>query len=224
LCVKGRFGYDFIYHKQRVTTPLVRRTPQKPGERTQAFDLAEWRPVAWDEALDLVADRLVEIYAGMDRRRWRFTSARRRRTRTITFCRSFSGRFSGPITSITAPGCATAGSVIALQQAIGSSAMSNTAAELINADAKRRPDVFIVTGSNTTENHPIIAQMMKAAVEKYGAKMIVVDPRRLELVNYAKLWLPLKPGSNVPVFSAMAKVIIEEGLVNQAFVTSVPKV
>ncbi len=62
LCVKGRFGYDFIYHKQRVTTPLVRRTPQAPGARTQAFDLSEWRPVSWDEALDLVADRLVEIY------------------------------------------------------------------------------------------------------------------------------------------------------------------
>ena len=105
-----------------------------------------------------------------------------------------------------------AGSVVALQQAIGSSAMSNTAAEVIHND------VFIVTGSNTTENHPIIALQMKAAVEKHGARMIVVDPRRLELVDFAELWLPLRPGTNVPLFSAMAHVIIEEGLVNQAFV------
>ena len=105
-----------------------------------------------------------------------------------------------------------AGSVVALQHAVGSSAMSNTAAEVI------KNDVFIVTGSNTTENHPIIALQMKAAVEKYGAKMIVIDPRRLELVDFAELWLPLKPGTNVPLFSAMANVIISEGLVNQDFI------
>ncbi|MCK4900466.1 MAG: molybdopterin-dependent oxidoreductase, partial [Anaerolineales bacterium] len=62
LCVKGRFGYDFIYHKDRVTTPLIRKVPQQPGERTQAFDLSEWQEVSWDQALNYVADRLVEIY------------------------------------------------------------------------------------------------------------------------------------------------------------------
>ena len=106
-----------------------------------------------------------------------------------------------------------AGSVVALQQAIGSSAMSNTASEVIHNDC------FIVTGSNTAENHPIIALQMKAAVEKYGAKLIVVDPRRMELCDFAELWLPLKPGTNVPVFSAMAHVIIKERLVNLEFVS-----
>ena len=62
LCVKGRFGYDFVYHKERVTSPMVRNVPQKPGARTQAFDRSEWHTVTWDEALDTVADRLVEIY------------------------------------------------------------------------------------------------------------------------------------------------------------------
>ena len=103
-----------------------------------------------------------------------------------------------------------AGSVVALLKSLGTSAMSNTAAEVINSDC------FIVTGSNTTENHPIIALQMKEAVRKYGAKLIVIDPRRLELCDYAALWLPLKPGTNVPVFAAMAHVILEEGLVNTA--------
>jgi len=102
--------------------------------------------------------------------------------------------------------------VIALQQAVGSSAMSNTASQVIEND------VFIVTGSNTTENHPIIALQMKEAVEKRGARMIVIDPRRIELVNFADLWLPLKPGTNVPVFTAMANVIVEENLVNHNFI------
>ena len=62
LCVKGRFGYDFIYHPKRVTTPMIRLHPQMPGKRTQAFNRSEWREVSWEEALDYVADRLVEIY------------------------------------------------------------------------------------------------------------------------------------------------------------------
>jgi predicted molibdopterin-dependent oxidoreductase YjgC len=105
-----------------------------------------------------------------------------------------------------------AGSVVALQKAIGSSAMSNTASQVI------MNDVFLVVGSNTSENHPIIALQMKEAVEKYGAKMIVIDPRRIELVDFAAMWLPLKPGTNVPVLSAMAHVIVKEGLINWDFV------
>src|SRR5512145_3466212 len=62
LCVKGRFGYDFIYNKDRVTAPLIRKTPQAPGARTQAFDRGEWRQVSWEEALDYTADRLTGIY------------------------------------------------------------------------------------------------------------------------------------------------------------------
>jgi formate dehydrogenase alpha subunit len=107
-----------------------------------------------------------------------------------------------------------AGSVVALQMALGSSAMSNTAAEVIEND------VFIVTGSNTSETHPIIALQMKAAVEKHGARLIVVDPRRIEMVNWAALWLPERPGTDVPVFSAMAHVILKEKLYNEEFVRS----
>ncbi len=105
-----------------------------------------------------------------------------------------------------------AGSVVALQQALGSSAMSNTASEVIHND------VLMVVGSNTSENHPIIALQMKAAIREHGAKLIVVDPRRIDLVDFAELWLPLKPGTNVPVLSAMAHVIVKEGLVNDEFV------
>lgn len=211
LCVKGRFGYDFIDHPRRVTTPLLRRTPQEAGKRTQAFDLSEWRPVSWDEALEYVADRLVAIYrrdgpGAMAA----YLCAKATNEDNYLLQKLFRTLFRTNHIDHCTRLC-HAGSVVALQQAIGSSAMSNTAAEVIHND------VFIVAGSNTTENHPIIALQMKAAVEKHGAKMIVVDPRRLELVDFAELWLPLRPGTNVPVFSAMAHIIIEEGLVNQRF-------
>jgi formate dehydrogenase alpha subunit len=105
-----------------------------------------------------------------------------------------------------------AGSVTALIKSLGTSAMSNTAAEVLKSD------VFIVTGSNTTENHPIIALHMKEAIEKHGAKLIVIDPRRIELCDYATLFLPLQPGTNVVVFNAMAHVIVKEGLINRDFI------
>ena len=213
LCVKGRFGYDFIYHKNRVTTPLLRRTPQTPGMRTQAFDLTEWRQVSWDEALDYAADRLVEIFRRDGSPAMAvYCCAKATNEDNYLLQKLYRALFRTNNVDHCTRLC-HAGSVVALQQAIGSSAMSNTAAEVVKTDC------FIVTGSNTTENHPIIALQMKAAVEKYGAKMIVVDPRRLELCDFATLWLPLKPGTNVPVFSAMAHVIIKEGLVNQQFIT-----
>jgi formate dehydrogenase alpha subunit len=212
LCVKGRFGYDFIYHPQRVTVPLIRKQPQFPGKRTQAFDLSEWRQASWDETLDYVADRLVEIFQdhGADALAT-YLCAKATNEDNYLLQKLFRALFHTNNIDHCTRLC-HAGSVVALQSAIGSAAMSNTAAEVIHTDC------FIVTGSNTTENHPIIALQMKAAVEKYGAKMIVVDPRRLELCDFAALWLPLKPGTNVPVFSAMAYVIIKEGLVNHAFV------
>ena len=212
LCVKGRFGYDFIYNKDRVTTPLIRRKAQAPGARTQAFDRDQWREVSWDEALDYIADRLVEIYRrdGADALAV-YCCAKATNEDNYLLQKLFRALFrSNNIDHCTR--LCHAGSVVALQMALGSSAMSNTAAEVIHSD------VFLVTGSNTAETHPIIALQMKAAVEKHGAKLIVVDPRRVEMVNWSALWLPEKPGTDVPVFSAMSHVILKERLYNQDFI------
>ncbi len=212
LCVKGRFGYDFMYHPDRVTTPLIRKTPQAPGRRTQAFDRSEWREVSWDEALDYVADRLVEIYRRDGSKAMAvYCCAKATNEDNYLLQKMFRALFRTNNVDHCTRLCHAA-SVVALQMALGTSAMSNTAAEVTDSDC------FIVTGSNTTENHPIIALQMKEAVRKHGAKLIVIDPRRLELCDFATLWLPLKPGTNVPVFSAMAHVIVKEGLINRQFI------
>ncbi|MGE5302754.1 MAG: formate dehydrogenase subunit alpha [Alphaproteobacteria bacterium] len=212
LCVKGRFGYDFIYHKERVTAPLMRKYPQRPGARTQAFDRSEWREVSWDEALDYTAARLVEISNrhGPDAMA-AYCCAKATNEDNYLLQKMFRALFRTNNVDHCTRLC-HAGSVVALQMALGSSAMSNTAAEVIHSD------VFLVTGSNTAETHPIIALHMKAAVEKHGAKLIVVDPRHVEMVNWATLWLPERPGTDVPLFSAMAHVIIKEGLYNEDFI------
>ncbi|HWO41297.1 MAG TPA: formate dehydrogenase subunit alpha [Candidatus Eisenbacteria bacterium] len=212
LCVKGRFGYDFIYNRARVTTPLVRKTKQAPGAHTQAFDRDQWRETSWDHALDYTADRLVEIYRrdGADAMAV-YCCAKATNEDNYLLQKLFRALFRTNNVDHCTRLC-HAGSVVALQMAIGSSAMSNTAAEVVHSD------VFLVTGSNTAETHPIIALQMKAAVANHGAKLIVVDPRRVEMVNWAELWLPERPGTDVPLFSAMAHVIIEERLYNAEFV------
>src|SRR3972149_2686016 len=155
LCVKGRFGYDFIFSLKRVTTPLIRKTPQKPGARTQAFDRSEWREVTWNEALDYVADRLVEIYRRDDSDALAvYCCAKATNEDNYLLQKMFRALFRTNNVDHCTRLC-HAGSVTALLKARGTSAMSNTAAEVIKSDC------FIVTGSNTSENHPIIALPME---------------------------------------------------------------
>ncbi len=212
LCVKGRFGYDFIDSPQRVTVPLVRKTTQSPGKRRPANGPGDWQEVSWDYALDLVSERLVDTYQahGSDAMAV-YCCAKATNEDNYLLQKLFRALFRTNHVDHCTRLCHAA-SVVALQMAVGSAAMSNTAGEVIHND------VFILTGSNVTENHPIIALQMKAAVQKHGAKLIVVDPRRIEMVDYAALWLPEKPGADVAVFSAMAHVILKEKLYNQAFI------
>ena len=233
LCVKGRFGYDFVYHPKRITNPLARRylleSKPKPEGREQVFAVSkdgqpipnsqisndwDWVETDWETALNLVADNLVRIYIrdGSDAMAV-YCCAKATNEDNYLLQKMYRTLFRTNNVDHCTRLC-HAGSVVALQQATGSSAMSNTASQVI------MNDVFIVTGSNTGENHPIIALQMKEAVKQYGAKMIVVDPRRIDLVDFAEMWLQLKPGTNVPVFSAMAHVIVEENLINHEFIAN----
>src|SRR5215212_8871081 len=231
LCVKGRFGYDFVYHPKRVTTPLARRYllegKPKPEGREQVFAVSkdggpipnsqisndwDWVETDWDTALNLVADNLVRIYQrdGADAMAV-YCCAKATNEDNYLLQKLFRALFRTNNIDHCTRLC-HAGSVVALQMTLGSSAMTNTAAEVVHSD------LFLVTGSNTAETHPIIALQMKAAVAKHGAKLIVVDPRRVEMVDWATLWLPEKPGTDVPLYSAMAHVIIKERLYNQDFI------
>lgn len=214
LCVKGRFGWDFIYHPDRVLKPLIRKDvgssprgrPRTPANRD------DWREASWDEALELVAERFATTIKkfGADA--------------TAVFCCAkatnednyvLQKMFRAVIGTNNIDHCTRlchAGSVVALQLALGSSAMSNTASEIYQTE------VALITGSNTAETHPIIALQMKDAVKHHGVKLIVADPRRVEMVNFAALWLNQKPGTDVPLFSAMANVILAEKLYNETFI------
>jgi len=207
LCVKGRYGTDYVKHPGRVKTPLI-RTNRHEGRSAPPV----WREATWDEALDLTADELVRVartYGGDAIAG--FASAKATNEDNYVYQKLIRALFETNNIDHCARLC-HAGSVAGLQMSLGTSAMSNSIAEMENLE------VFIVTGSNTTETHPVIANFLKRAVRQNGAKLIVVDPRRIDLVNFSTLWLQQSPGTDVAVFQAMAHVIVKEGLYNPNFI------
>jgi len=201
LCVKGRFGLDFTTHPRRLKTPLIRE-----GER------GNFRHASWDEALDYATERLtgiIKAHGGDSVASYACAKA----TNEDNYV--FQKWIRAVMKTNNVDHCARlchAGSVTGLQLAIGSSAMSNSIAEMEHLDT------FIVTGSNTTETHPVISLFLKKAVRKNGAKLIVIDPRQIELTDFATLWLRQKPGTDVAVFQAMANVIVTEKRFDSQFI------
>ncbi len=207
LCVKGRYGTDYVKHPGRIKTPLI-RTNRHEGRSARPI----WREATWDEALDLVADELTRI-AKTDGGDAIASYASAKATNEDNYI--FQKVMRALLHTNNVDHCARlchAGSVTGLQLSIGSSAMSNSIAEMENLEA------FIVTGSNTTETHPVISNFLKRAVRKNKAKLIVIDPRKIDMTNFATLWLRQNPGTDVAVFQAMAHVVVKEGLFDPEFI------
>jgi len=207
LCVKGRFGVDYVQHPSRLTTPLIRTNTDEPRSAAPV-----WREASWDEALDYTAERLAKIVKerGGDAIA---TYACAKSTNEDNYL--FQKLVRAVLGTNNVDHCARlchAGSVTGLQLAIGSSAMSNSIAEMEHLDT------FIVTGSNTTETHPVISNFLKRAVRQNGATLIVIDPRQIELTDFATLWLRQNPGTDVAVWQAMAHVVVHEELYDEEFI------
>jgi formate dehydrogenase alpha subunit len=210
LCSKGRFGVDFVHHPSRLTHPLIRKNfgeqPRKP------IGLEGFRPATWEEALSLAADKLARVVKahGGDAV-GTFCSAKATNEDNYVF-QKFVRAVLGTNNVDHCARLCHAASVAGLQIAIGSSAMSNSIAEMKDLD------VFMVTGSNTSETHPVISTFLRDAVVHNGAKLIVADPREIEMTNFATHWLRQKPGTDVVLFQAMAHTIITEQLYDPKFI------
>ncbi len=199
LCVKGSFGYDFIQHKDRLTTPLIKEN-------------GKFRQAGWDEALDLIANKFKQTkkqhgsdsLAGL-------SSARCSNEENYLF-QKFMRAVIGTNNVDHCARLCHASTVAGLADAFGSGAMTNSMAEV--SDAK----TIFVTGSNTPETHPIIALQVFKAVRENGAKLIIADPRKLRFAPYASVWMRQKPGTDVALFNSMMHVIIEEGLEDKEFI------
>ncbi|MFO8015165.1 MAG: formate dehydrogenase subunit alpha [Phycisphaerae bacterium] len=199
LCVKGRFGADFIGHEQRLTDPLIR----KEGDLV---------PVTWDEALDLVARRLGEIRDAHGADAVGGLSSAKTTNEENYLMQKFMRAVLGTNNVDHCARLCHASTVAGLARAFGSGAMTNSIDEFEQADA-----IFVI-GSNTTECHPIIGAAVKRAVLSGKTTLIVADPRTIELTEFARVHMQQKGGTDVALINAMMHVILAEGLQDDAFI------
>ncbi|MHC1631630.1 MAG: formate dehydrogenase subunit alpha [Methanotrichaceae archaeon] len=194
LCVKGRFGLDFVESLDRLKTPLIR----KDGELV---------PASWEEALNLVGEKLSSHKGD----RFALFSSAKCTNEENYLAQKFARLVMETKHVDHCARLCHASTVAALADAFGSGAMTNSIEEL--KDAK----CIFITGSNTTEQHPVIALKIKDA-KKNEVKIIVANPRWIELCKFADIWLRQKPGTDVPLELGMCKAVLDENLADDAFI------
>ncbi|MGX9355618.1 formate dehydrogenase subunit alpha [Roseobacteraceae bacterium S113] len=208
LCVKGRFGYDYIHHNHRLTTPLIRRedAPAKGLNVDPGNLMTHFREASWDEALDFAAAGL----KGRGREVAGFGSAKCTNEEAYLFQKFIRQGFGHNNVDHCTRLC-HASSVSALIENVGSGAVTATFNEIENAD------VAIVIGANPIENHPVAATYFKQFTKR-GGKLIVMDPRGQALKRFATHMLQFRPGADVSMLNAIMHVIVEEGLYDQQYI------
>ena len=214
LCVKGRYGFDYVHHRQRLTRPLIR----KPGiakSKDFSVDPDRWmdafREASWEEALELAAGGLKRIRDQNGKHALAgFGSAKGSNEEAYLFQKLVRTGFGSNNVDHCTRLC-HASSVAALMEGVNSGAVSNQVHDVLKAE------VIFLIGCNPTVNHPVAATWIKNAVKK-GAKLIVADPRRTELARLATHVLQFKADTDVAMLNALMHVIVEENLVDEAFI------
>ena len=216
LCVKGRYGFDYAHHPQRLTKPLIRK-PGVPKHADFTMDpanpLEHFREASWEEALDLAAGKLKEIRDRHGNKSLAgFGSAKGSNEEAYLFQKLVRTGFGSNNVDHCTRLC-HASSVAALMEAVSSGAVSNQVNDVARAE------VIFLIGANPLSNHPVAATWIKNAV-KNGAKLIYADPRLNELSRHAEYSLQFKPDTDVALLNAMMHVIVHEGLVDEDFIKS----
>ncbi len=217
LCVKGRFGFDYIHHPDRLTQPLIRlkHVGKDPNDQVDpANPWTHFRLATWEEALDRAAGGLKAIrdekgshaLAG-------FGSAKGSNEEAYLFQKLVRTGFGSNNVDHCTRLC-HASSVAALMEGLSSGAVSAPFEAALDAE------VIFVIGANPTVNHPVAATFIKNAVKQKGAKLIVIDPRRQALSRHAYRHLSFKPGSDVALLNAMLNVIITEKLHDEQYISA----
>jgi len=196
LCVKGRFGTSFVHHPDRLTQPLIRRD-------------GKLQPATWDEALDLVATKLVEHRGSFAA----LASAKGTNEDGYVF-QKFVRLLMGTNSIDHCSRLCHGPSVKAMMLQIGSGATSNSYEDY------ERAGCLMVVGSDTSSNHPVIASRLRRAIDTHGTQLIVVNPTRIDLCDYTDLWLRPNPGTDVSLFNSIAHAILDEHLEDRDFIAA----
>ena len=218
LCVKGRFGFDYIQHPQRLTTPLIRKlgVPKDPAliqqlNRNSADWSAVFREATWEEALALGAGKLKQVRDAFGPKSLAgFGSAKGSNEEAYLFQKLVRTGFGSNNVDHCTRLC-HASSVAAMLEGVGSAAVSNQVNDVEHAGL-----IFII-GANPSANHPVAATWMKNAAKR-GAKIVLADPRVTDIGKHAWRTLQFKPDTDVAMLNALIYTVIEEGLANQDFI------
>ena len=214
LCVKGRFGFDYIHNPERLTKPLIRKegvSKTDVATLDPANPYTHFRDASWAEALEHAASGLMKVKADKGPNGLAgFGSAKGSNEEAYLFQKLIRTGFGTNNVDHCTRLC-HASSVAALLETVGSGAVSAPFNEAENAD------VMIIIGANPTINHPVAATFFKNAA-KDRAKLIIIDPRKQALSRHAAYHLQEKPGTDVALLNSIMQVIIEEDLVNKAYI------
>ncbi|ARS26173.1 formate dehydrogenase subunit alpha [Sphingomonas sp. KC8] len=203
-CVKGRFAWGYANHRERILKPMIRERVDMP-----------WREVSWDEAIAHTAAEFRRIQAAHGRRAiGGITSSRCTNEETFLVQKLIRQGFGNNNVDTCARVCHS-------PTGYGLKTTFGTSAGTQDFDSVMAADVILVIGANPTDGHPVFASRMKKRLRQ-GARLIVIDPRRIDIVHTphseAAFHLPLRPGTNVAVLTAMAHVIVTEGLADEAYI------
>jgi len=204
-CVKGRFAWGYATHADRITTPMIRKSIHDP-----------WQKVGWDEAINYAASEIQRIQAQYGKEAVGGITSSRCTNEEVYVTQKLIRAVFGVNNVDTCARVCHSPTGYGLKQTLGESAGTQT------FDSVMKSDVIFVMGANPTDGHPVFGSLMKRRLRK-GAKLIVVDPREIDLVDNsphvrADYHLKLRPGTNVAMISAISHVIVTEGLVQEDFV------
>jgi formate dehydrogenase alpha subunit len=212
LCVKGRWGFDFLSHPERLTKPLIRipGVPRGAGHNGNGSEI--FREATWDEALGLAAEKLLELKQNYGPDSTAALSSAKCTNEDNYVMQKFARSVLGTNNVDHCARLCHASTVVGGIAAFGQGAMSNSYSDF------EKTELLFIIGSNTTECHPIIGSIIKRRVRFGGAKLIVAEPRSIELSSFATVRLPHKPGTDVALINGLMHVIIRDGLEDKKFI------
>ncbi len=214
LCVKGRYGYDFVHHPDRLTKPKVRKYLLEGLEiRDRRLGRGAWVEVDWDTALDIVARKLVTVKRESGSDAIGILASAKCTNEENYLMQKFARQVIGTHNVDHCARLCHASTVAGLAMCYGSGAMSNTLRDV----AEHAQAIFII-GSNTTEQHPVFGSMIRQAVLQRGAKLVVADPRKIDIAEFATLHLRQKSGSDVALLNGLMRIVLKNNWQDQAFI------
>ncbi|HEX6303731.1 MAG TPA: formate dehydrogenase subunit alpha [Anaerolineales bacterium] len=213
LCVKGRYGYDYIHHPDRLTKPRVRKYLLDGGSRAPEEDRGDWVEVDWDTALGIVARKFVQIKKETGPDAVAVLTSAKCTNEENYLMQKFSRQVIGTHNVDHCARLCHSSTVAGLAMCFGSGAMTNTMRDIVeNANA-----IFII-GSNTTEQHPVFGTQIRRAVNQRGLQLVVADPRAIDITEFSALHLKQKPGTDVALINGLMNIILDKGWHDQAFI------